>query len=151
MKKIKFVLFLVLIAVAVGGIFAQEKYDGSFKNTFTAGFLEAGYERSILPMLSVGAEVGFSLFAGTSYEVFARWYPWQRIFFANLALGYQDGKGMIGDLARGFLILPQVGWKIDIGDPGAWIFEPKVGYIMIFGSKGLESSPSFAILFGRTF
>ena len=58
----KMILLLVFAIVVAGGIFAQATHDGSFKNTIFFAPVMAGYERSIFPMLLVGAEVGIDLF-----------------------------------------------------------------------------------------
>jgi hypothetical protein len=124
----------------------------------------AGYERSILPMLSVGVEAGIDFF-GLSTEdsdfriapffadVFAYWYPSKRIFFVNLGLGYQgSGMGMESDVTYGvFHIKPQVGWKIDIGKAGGWIFETRAGFGITVGGESSIMTITVPVLLGRTF
>jgi hypothetical protein len=156
----KLVLFSILTVIAVGGIFAQEKYDGSKKNTIYFGPVMAGYERALNQSFSVGAEVGINFFgiclatetglvmAPYFADVFARWYPWQRIFFVNMKLGYQGGD--IGD-AGVFHINPQIGWKIDIGKAGGWIFETRAGFGLTVGGDAGVYTFTVPILFGRTF
>lgn len=163
MKK-KHILFLALVMIVTGSIFAQEKYDGSFKNTIFFGPVMAGYEKSILPMLSIGAEAGINLFGistgDSSFRVapffadaFVRWYPWKRVFFVNLGLGYQgSGMGMDSDLTYGvFHIKPQIGWKIDIGKAGGWIFETRVGIGQTVGGDSQVMTFTVPLLFGKTF
>jgi hypothetical protein len=162
----KVILVLVVFAViAAGGVFGQEKYDSSFKNTIFFGPVMAGYERSILPMLSVGVEVGIDAFGlSTNAEggfrifpafadAFARWYPWKRVFFVNLGLGFQNsGMGMETDLTYGvFHIKPQVGWKLDIGNAGGWIFEARAGFGMTVGGESQVITITVPLLLGRTF
>jgi hypothetical protein len=165
MKKL--ILLLVLTVVAVGGIFAQEKYDGSKKNTFFFGPVMVGYERTLFKGFSIGAEAGIDLLGidtgmgGLALmpffaDAFARWYPWQRIFFVNLGLGYEGGGirislGNTGEKSDGFHIKPQVGWKIDIGEAGGWVFEARAGIGMTFGRGGSLVTFATPLLFGRTF
>jgi hypothetical protein len=162
MKKL--MLVLVLTALAVGGIFAQEKYDGSLKNTVFFGPVMAGYERTLFNGFSIGVEAGLNFYGvGTGgyihispifADAFARWYPWKKMFFANLGLGYQGGGISIldeADAAGGFHIKPQVGWKIDIGNAGGWIFETRAGFGMTVGGEAQLITITIPILFGRTF
>jgi hypothetical protein len=161
MKKL--LLLSVLAAFAVGGAFAQQKYDGSFKNTIFFGPVMAGYERSILPMLSVGAEAGINFFglsnsggmriAPAFADAFVRWYPWQRVFFANLGLGYQgSGMGFESDLTESiFHIKVQTGWKFDIGNAGGWVFEARTGFGMTLGGEAQVITITVPLLLGRTF
>jgi hypothetical protein len=164
MKKL--MLFLVLTALAAGSIFAQEKYDGSRKNTIFFGPIIAGYERTLFNGLSIGAEAGFDYFAlGTDgyihlmpffADAFVRWYPWKQIFFVNLGLGYQGGgltAGISDDdtTVGGFHIKPQVGWKIDIGNAGGWIFEGRTGIGIAVGGDVNIITVTVPLLFGRTF
>jgi hypothetical protein len=164
MKKNLVLVFILLIVAA--GIFAQEKYDGSNKNTIFFGLSAAGYERALNKSFSVGAEAGVD-FLGVAYNIiisplyvdaFASWYPWQKIFFVSLGLGYAGGgiatikpEGDDEYTYGGFLVRPAVGWKIDIGKPGAWIFEIKTEVGMSFGGKYPLTTFSVPILFGRTF
>ena len=160
----KHILFSVLAIVVAGGLFAQEKYDGSKKNTLFFGPIAAGYERAVLPVLSVGAEAGVNLFAIRGFDskflimpvfadAFVRWYPWKRIFFVNLGLGYQGGgeETSDGQSAGVFHIKPQVGWKIDVGEAGGWTFEVRAGFGMTVGGDGGVMSITVPVLFGRTF
>ncbi|MDR2509163.1 MAG: hypothetical protein LBC77_00805 [Spirochaetaceae bacterium] len=159
----KGLLVLALAALAAGGAFAQEKYDGSKKNTIFFGPVMAGYERAIIPALSVGVEAGINFFGlGTdsSFRIapafadgFVRWYPWKRVFFVNLGLGYQgSGMGMETDQSYGaFHIKPQIGWKIDIGEAGGWIFEIRTGFGTTLGGDQQVLTTTVPILFGRTF
>jgi hypothetical protein len=162
MKK-RIVIF-VLAAVSASGVFAQEKYDGSKKNTIFFGTGLVGYERSIIPMLSAGVEAGMDIFGLATgaggfrilpffADGFVRWYPWKRVFFVNLGLGYQgSGLGMESEQSYGvFHIKPQVGWKIDIGKAGGWIFETRVGFGITVGGEQQVITAGVPILFGRTF
>jgi hypothetical protein len=162
MKKL--ILFSLLIMIAAGGVFAQVKYDGSKKNTVFFGPVMAGYERTLFRGFSAGAEAGLDFFAIRTYDsafmimpvfldAFARWYPWQRIFFVNLGLGYQSGgiNASDDDNAGIFHIKPQAGWKIDIGEAGGWIFEARAGFGMTVGGEGGMVTITVPVLLGRTF
>jgi hypothetical protein len=162
MKKL--ILFSLLIVIAVGGVFAQMNNDGSKKNTIFFGPIMAGYERTLFSGLSVGAEAGFNFFGLGSEgwlhlmplfaDAFVRWYPWQKIFFADLGLGYQGGGITAGisdddERAGGFHIKPQVGWRIDIGNAGGWIFETRAGFGITIGGDVNVTTITVPVLFGR--
>jgi hypothetical protein len=165
--KRKLILAAFFTVIMAGGVFAQEKYDGSSKNTIFFGASLAGYERAIFNGFSAGVEAGVDLLgvdtAGHGVRImpffadaFARWYPWQKIFFANLGLGYQGGGIGISldgsdDKPGVFHIKPQAGWKIDIGQPGGWIFEARAGMGLTVGGDGSLITFTVPILFGRTF
>ncbi|MDR2480973.1 MAG: hypothetical protein LBD07_01590 [Spirochaetaceae bacterium] len=165
MKK-RVLLLTAALAVIATGVFAQEKYDGSKKNTIFFGPVAAGYERLITPALSAGAEAGINLFALREFDsafliapsfadAFVRWYPWKRVFFLNLGLGYQGG-GMGMEVSDGkkagvFHIKPQIGWKVDIGKAGGWIFETRVGFGTTVGGDGGLITMTLPLLFGKTF
>jgi hypothetical protein len=48
-------------------------------------------------------------------------------------------------------IKPQIGWKIDIGDAGGWIFETRAGFGMTVGGDSQVITITAPILLGRTF
>jgi hypothetical protein len=168
MKKL--ILFLVLTVLAVGGIFAQEKYDGSSKNTIAGTILSVSYERSFNQKFSAGIETGMFLLAlaildDTEHspqlplalpfyvDAFARWYPFKKAFYAELGLGFATGKGLAEDYSvGGFLIKPELGWKLDIGQPGKFVLDLGLGMAIAFGGKdGGFFAPAGGISLGYTF
>jgi hypothetical protein len=79
-----------------------------------------------------------------SFEGHARYYPWAANFFLDGMLGlaimsigfdgtweYEDGerKGIDFSVSRSFFkIGAKIGWRIDFGNPGGFVFEPSFGY-----------------------
>jgi hypothetical protein len=157
MKKIALVLLILTLG---GGLFAQN--HDSFKNwaSASASLLGGGaqYERVIFPEFTVGAEVYwnsfFFFFNNLSIEAYARYYIWNGIY-AGLGLGFGNGlvtadytytylygvptSGRHSAYANGFLIDPQIGWKIDVGSSGAFFLEPKIQVPIVIGTPPPET------------
>ncbi|GHV69048.1 hypothetical protein AGMMS49928_10160 [Spirochaetia bacterium] len=157
MKK-KALLVLVLVAVLSGGIFAQEKKN--FVGV-TAGLVEYGahYERALTPQFSVGVEAywnNFLFFWNTwGMEAFGRFYPFSNGFHVGVGLGYgvytgnQDFEynnklGTWLATIEGVLIEPEMGWKIDFGQPGGLFLEPAFSLPFVLGSR------TFALDLGKS-
>ena len=103
----------------------------------------------------ISAGIGINL-TSISFEAHARFYPRARAFFLDGMFGY----GFIKPSFSGHLIVEEngiykkeaadfsikrnyikfgakLGWRIDFGKPGGFIFEPSFGW---YGAKGLGSS-----------
>ncbi|MDR2516050.1 MAG: hypothetical protein LBC88_01565 [Spirochaetaceae bacterium] len=128
----KVVLLLVLAAVAAGGVFAQEK-TANVKRNWVSGevsLIGAGlrYEFMINEKLSVGVNAYWSslffIFNELGANAVARFYPWGKKFHAGLGLGYDIHTGVTARAGLG--IVPEVGWKIDVGNPGGFFINPLV-------------------------
>jgi hypothetical protein len=165
---LSFIFFLFFIPLFPGSLFAREKHGGSKKNTLFFGPVTAGYERSLNRSFSIGVESGLDfaglrnvdttvaesmVFVSSFNDLFVRWYPWQRSFFINLGAGYEHG-GLETekDKTSVFLYLkPQVGWKIDIGRAGGWIFETRLGFGLGVNDEDILRTLAFPILLGIHF
>lgn len=114
----------------------------------------AQYERHITEQFSaagrfayLGAKVDMGMSGGSvgielnsfSIEGHGRWYPFSGAFFLDGMLGYANfamkmsgsvsGQGLSADTDMGFFKLGgKLGWKIDFGKPGGFVFEPAFGY-----------------------
>jgi hypothetical protein len=154
MKKVVFMM--VLAAIIAGGLFAQEKPKNWVYGQVSLLGGGAGYERFLFPSLSVGGEVYYNsffvLWNSLVVEGYAKYYPLKgKVFYAKLGLGFGTVTGLedydytfqgvtytYGSqfyATRGFLLDPGVGWKIDIGQPGGFFMEPKVGLAIVLGKK----------------
>ncbi|MCL2186579.1 MAG: hypothetical protein FWB86_12135 [Treponema sp.] len=103
------------------------------------------YERMLTPKLSLGGNIYYlvtnllpQFFADGEYsydevgvDLTFRFYPWGKTFFIGLSLGYHSASiyyGYIGwqEITESFLgiaISPEIGWKIDTGNPGGFFLE----------------------------
>jgi hypothetical protein len=141
-KKIIFVLILVIFIK--GGVFTQEKAQ----NTITGGLnflgylpfgLDIEYERILINnFLGRGL---FSITGNVSYytliffdlvcaDLHARWYPWSRMFFVDVGVGYA-----LIVWVPAFMLSPELGWKIDIGKPNSWVIIPSIAVSLYFTGK----------------
>jgi hypothetical protein len=179
MKRVVFVM--VLAAIVAGGVWAQERpKNWAYGQVGLIGG-GAGYERILFPSLSVGGEAYFnSLFFfwnSLAVEAYAKYYPLRgKVFYAKLGLGFGTVTGTedytYGGYdwgsttysTAGFLLDPGVGWKIDVGEPGKFFIEPKIGLAIVMGKKdyGISASgyeaefkvgfnPVFALAMGYAF
>jgi hypothetical protein len=153
----KDLLVLVLTAIVAGGIFAQEKTADAKKFWFSGetSFLGAGArgEYMLMPKLSAGLNAywtsWFFLFNNIGINVVGRFYPWGKTFYAGLGFGLgvhsgiepisKDGQTVPGTawfIARiGFDVVPELGWKIDVGNPGGFFLNPLVQLPLTFGNQ----------------
>ncbi|MCL2480909.1 MAG: hypothetical protein FWF38_04270 [Spirochaetaceae bacterium] len=150
----KFIFFLIIATVVVGGAFAQADsqqnwVSGEF-NFFGVG---ARYEYMISSNLSVGVHAYVNtLIVWNNWGIsgFGRYYPWGNTFFAEIALGYgynsgikdysftyagqkYSGNDWVG--TTGFLVSPGLGWKIDVGEKGGFFLQPGIKVPVIVGKK----------------
>jgi len=157
MKKI-LVLFLLVILVA-SVVFAQEEKAANSRSNWISGELSllgvgARYERMLNSQWSVGANVYWSSFFivwnESGIDVTARYYPWGKNFFAGMGLGfhvhsgtfdydYTDSygyrqKGTWFGAINGVALTPEVGWKIDVGNPGGFFIQPGIKLPITFGA-----------------
>jgi len=110
------------------------------------------YERMLNSNVSLGLNYYHSIgISGWDYfevNAFLRWYPAGRIFFLGLGLGYNsctygwqeysyfDGSNYVYhrdyDTSAGFAIVPEIGWKIDVGNPGGFYIMPCLTFPFVF-------------------
>jgi hypothetical protein len=155
----KFVFMMVLEALVAGGLFAQEKPKNWVYGQVGLIGGGIGYERFFFPSLSIGAEGYFNsfffLFNSFGGEAYAKFYPFKgKTFYLKLGLGfgvvtgiddyeYTDPDPVWGGTytssepysTKGFLIDPALGWKIDVGQPGKFFIEPKLGLAIVMGKQ----------------
>ncbi|MDR1869783.1 MAG: hypothetical protein LBQ82_07335 [Treponema sp.] len=144
------------------GIGAAGKMISDSDEFSSSGFgIGAQYEYQLFDALSfagrfayLGGGLGFSdgddslgmRLNSFSIEGHARFYPFsRRTFFLDGMLGYgylgitfegtSDNKSVNFTASRSFFKLgAKLGWRIDFGNPGGFIFEPSLGY---YGGIGL--------------
>jgi hypothetical protein len=161
MKKVVFLL--VLAALVAGGVFAQEK-TANVKRNWISGELSligAGlrYEFMINDKLSVGVNTYwtslFLFFNDIGANVVGRFYPWGKNFYAGLGLGLgihsgvedfkKDGKTISNTALNivtrtGVDIVPELGWKIDVGNPGGFFLNPVIQIPFTLGTQKMAVS-----------
>ena len=153
MKKRAFLL-LVILLIASGSLFAQNRAKNSVLVQFGIIGAELSYERILSPHFSLLADVSYTTL-GIVDELTAsgkgRWYPFGGAFYLEMGVGYAYGRsfsnfignmflGMVtfgwwftqldeDDFARtgGFLLQPGMGWKIDIGKPDGFVLPISLG------------------------
>jgi hypothetical protein len=169
MNKKNVFLFLVLVVIITGGVFAQEKAANSKSNWISGELSLIGggvrYERMLGSNMSLGANVYYStlFFFWNEFATDAsfRFYPWGKNFFVGVGFGFHTHTGLsdvTGDDGEvysefvqvgGVAITPEVGWKIDVGDVGGFYLQPGVKLPVTFGEKtGLRFSSAEEGSFG---
>jgi hypothetical protein len=157
----KGLLVLLLAAIAVGGVFAQEKTT-DVKKFWVSGevsLVGAGLrgEFMLTPKFSVGVDAYwtslFFIFNDIGLNAVGRFYPWSKTFYAGLGLGFAIHTG-IEDLVidgvtysnaldwverTGFGIVPELGWKIDIGNPGGFFLNPVLQLPLTLGTTYIST------------
>jgi len=132
------------------------QYERQIQEKLSVGgrfaYLGGGFE-SVDEDDNLRAVLGFQI-AAFSLEGHARYYPAGRIFFVDGMLGYAglsavfsgeaietDGNGkktkesISASAYRSYIKLgAKIGWRIDFGKPGGFVFEPSLGY---YGGIGL--------------
>jgi hypothetical protein len=123
-------------------------------STDLSGFgfgIGAQYERELVSHFSVAGRfafmnVEFAAGANTlglssfSFEAHGRFYPFAKGFFLDGMIGFatfaMDFKGSTNLNAIAYYFKPglKVGWKIDFGRPGGFVFEPSFGWSFAFGT-----------------
>jgi hypothetical protein len=155
-----------LITGAAGGAVLGRVISGASGSGFG---IAAQYERQFTPYFSAAARfaymgLGLSISeismnaASYSVEGHGRFYPFGESFFLDLMLGYANfamtlsGKGFDDMNSNGnyFKLGGKLGWRIDFGKPGGFVFEPAFGYSAGIGggnrfdiTTGYEDSPGY--------
>jgi hypothetical protein len=126
MKKpsIIFLLFLCTTYVYAEEVPSKNTISGGISMIYTGAFggilpgLNIEYERLLHNNFALAVGIGGDGFLLPYADLYARWYPWAGMFFADFGLGIWR---------RGFetwvsypMISPGIGWKIDIGKPNGW-------------------------------
>jgi len=75
------------------------------------------YERMLGNMFSIGGEIGSNMFY-PFVEIFGSWYPWSKMFFTRLGLGWWS--------LFGPSLMTEIGWKINIGKKNTWALIPSL-------------------------
>jgi hypothetical protein len=142
----KGLLVLVLTVLVTGGIFAQEKTADARKFWISTelSLIGAGLRGEF--MLGSKLSVGLNAYWNSMLFIFnelgggavLRFYPWGKTFYAGVGLGFNthtgteafikdgnnEGNTIIG--RQGFAAIPELGWKLDPGNPGGFFVNPYV-------------------------
>ncbi|MDR0382507.1 MAG: hypothetical protein LBH50_00800, partial [Spirochaetaceae bacterium] len=156
-KKGLFVL--VLASALAGGAFAQEKTAdaGKFWVSGEVSLIGAGVrgEYMLTQKFSVGLNAYwtslFFFWNDIGVNAFARFYPWGKKFYAGLGLGYaihtgdenvESGSSSVYTYEtvavvkrNGFGIVPELGFKIDLGRAKGFFLNPHIQLPLILGKK----------------
>ena len=153
----KVLVLLVLAVVIAGGVFAQEK-AANVKRSWLSGEVSlvgagARYEFMVNEKLSLGVNAYwtslFFIFNDLGANVVGRFYPWGKTFYAGLGLGLgihsgieplkKDGETWDDSdwvvTRTGFDIVPELGWKIDVGQPGGFYLNPHAQLPLTLGTQ----------------
>jgi hypothetical protein len=124
------------------------------------------FEYMLTPKFSVGANAYWSsacfIFYDIGFNGVARLYPWGKTFYGGLGLGNGTHTGMepftdessdppvdvvILTSKSGFDIVPELGWKIDVGQPGGFFLNPQIQLPLTLG-KATEIGGTYEGDFG---
>jgi hypothetical protein len=160
----KFTVSVLAIAILVSLLGSCASVSGGPANfvTYEGNLLVADvrYERLVFTDESLGnVSVGANAYAGKlgatvhEYEmitqgldVFARYYPFGKSFFAGIGFGWAEQYGTLETNIWGLTVVPELGWKIDIGEEGKFFIQPGLkvpvispfdGQILKVNSKGV--------------
>lgn len=173
----RFFLFFICLLVLIGGVFAQSEERAKNNISLSAGIIgaELSYERMFNRHFSVLADVSYTtLIVMDEFTVSGkgRWYPFGKIFYLDLGLGFSYGEGVagaVGDMilllftfgnhdvesdvfrSGGFLIQPGLGWKIDIGKPDGFVLPVAMGLDIKLGSEVSDFMPYLRAGLGYSF
>ena len=71
-----------------------------------------------------------------------RFYPWAGVFFVGVGLGFHIHTALrvhddfVGSQAiAGVAITPEIGWRIDVGEPGGFFISPGMKLPITFGAR----------------
>jgi len=154
MKRI--VCVLVLACLVMGAVFAQDSGSNIINwisgeaSLFGAG---ARYEYMLSDKLSVGGNIYWSsvFFIFNEFELGAsvRYYPFEGKFkdvYAGAGLGFHTQTGIYNYITKkdnksnttsmsvsGVAITPEIGWRIDVGNPGGFFVSPGIKLPITFG------------------
>jgi hypothetical protein len=168
-KHFAIFVFCSLTAFTAGGVFAQEKTANVERSWLSLEPSVVGsgwrYEFMINEKLSLGLNC-YATFSGLLFNdgdfndgdmnfganVVGRFYPWGKTFYAGLGSGwgYHDGReDFIKDgntfsnkfvTRTGYDIVPELGWKIDVGKPGGFFLNPLVQVQLTLGTPKITTS-----------
>jgi hypothetical protein len=147
MKKKVLVLFAVLALFATSGAFAERAQANWVYGQIGLIHGGLGYERILTPQISVGGEAYWNMlfffWNGLAFEAYGKFYPWSGNFYLKLGLGYGTVTGFSDNdsfsVRAGLAIDPGIGWKIDVGEPGGFFIEPKVGVLIVIGKNSYDT------------
>ena len=80
--------------------------------------LNIEYERTLHKNFALAVDIGRDGLLSSYVDLYARWYPWAGMFFADLGLGVWWPEFDAWILRP--QISPGIGWRIDIGKPNGW-------------------------------
>ena len=160
MKKL--VLFVVLVMIVASGVFAQKNWISG-----EVGLIGAGvrYEFMLNDKLSIGGNAYWNSFfffwneMGISAS--ARYYLFGNLF-VGAGVGFNMHTGTYKESSNGYeyswfakitggAITAEVGWKIDVGQPGKFFIQPGLKIPVTFGMREpywTGDDKKFAIGFG---
>lgn len=161
MKK-KLVLAIIIITIAAGAAFSQDRAKNSVAVSFGVIGIEGSYERIINRYFSVLADASYTNLAIVdefTASAKGRVYPFGKAFYLEMGAGYAYGRSFsnfIGTMVLGivtfgwyftqidedsfartggFLLQPGLGWKIDIGKKDGFVLPLSMGLDIKTGSR----------------
>jgi hypothetical protein len=139
MKK---VLFMLVLAVLIaGGLWAQSDTKNWISGDISLIGMGLRYERMLTPKFSLGGQAFYNnfllFFNSTIVSATGRFYPWAETFYIGLDLGF--GSNFV---LYGAAITPALGWKIDVGKPGAFFINPELSMPIVLGALKNEDGKS---------
>lgn len=115
---------------------AAIQYERQFSNILSAALR---LEYRLMDFSSnIGSPANLSSF---SAEAHGRYYPTGNIFFLNAMLGYAFFNYKVEPsnlMSHYFKLGGKLGWRIDFGKPGGFVFEPSFGYYGAIGDSNIN-------------
>ena len=139
-------LILVLAAIISTGAFAQSFWiSGEVSILGGGGHLEVMLFDKLSVNLNGYYNSFFDLFMDAGVNLAVRFYPAGHIFFAGLGIGFNDHtwweelwNGSSAEYqTSGFCIIPEVGWKIDVGQTGKFFIQPGIKVLLTLGDNDI--------------
>ncbi|MDR0476159.1 MAG: hypothetical protein LBH43_21135 [Treponema sp.] len=112
-----------------GGISIMWVGVGGFLPPVMPG-LDIGYERLLHKNFALAVDIGVDGILIPYADLYARWYPWAGMFFADLGLGIWR-QGFETWISMPW-VSPGIGWKIYIGKTKRWNFTTGITGRIIF-------------------
>ena len=145
MKKTLFSLVLAILVAS--GAFAQANWISGEVSLIGGGIR---YERMLNEQWSIGANAYWSslffFWNEMGVHASARFYPWSGAFFVGASLGFHihtalnAPDGYLGTTQiLGAAISPEIGWRIDVGNPGGFFIQPGIKLPVTFGIREREA------------
>jgi hypothetical protein len=72
-------------------------------------------------------------------NAFFRAYPWGKIFFLGIGLGYWN-YNFYSYSDNGFTFVPEIGWKIDVGKVGGFYLMPYITFPVRTSLRSFEKT-----------